>query len=198
MKSPLATTVAIITGLIILVAYFVPALQPIQRILLNWAMILLGIAGLVGIINLLAVHWQKMASRNPRNYYSPLLLLSFIVVFVYGLLFPPDRIVVSVQMPVESALLAMLAISLTYTSLRLLGRRRDIMTIVFVASTVVFLFISSGLLGVGKGVPFLGDFLAAINELPVAGARGILIGVALGSLTTGLRLLFGADRPYSG
>jgi len=30
------------------------------------------------------------------------------------------------------------------------------------------------------------------------GARGILLGVALGTLTTGLRILFGADRPYGG
>ena len=34
--------------------------------------------------------------------------------------------------------------------------------------------------------------------LPVAGARGILLGIALGSLTAGLRILMGADRPYSG
>jgi hypothetical protein len=40
--------------------------------------------------------------------------------------------------------------------------------------------------------------LSALNSLPVAGARGILLGVALGSLTTGLRILIGADRPYSG
>jgi hypothetical protein len=34
--------------------------------------------------------------------------------------------------------------------------------------------------------------------LALGGARGILIGVALGTLTTGLRVLFGADRPYGG
>ena len=32
----------------------------------------------------------------------------------------------------------------------------------------------------------------------LGGARGILIGVALGTLTTGLRVLFGVDRPYGG
>jgi len=32
----------------------------------------------------------------------------------------------------------------------------------------------------------------------LGGARGILIGVALGSLLTGLRVLFGFDRPYGG
>jgi hypothetical protein len=34
--------------------------------------------------------------------------------------------------------------------------------------------------------------------IALGGARGILIGVALGTLTTGLRVLFGADRPYGG
>jgi hypothetical protein len=34
--------------------------------------------------------------------------------------------------------------------------------------------------------------------LALGGARGILIGVALGALTTGLRVLFGVDRPYGG
>jgi hypothetical protein len=40
--------------------------------------------------------------------------------------------------------------------------------------------------------PFIAQVLAA------AGARGILLGVALGTLTTGLRILFGVDRPYGG
>jgi hypothetical protein len=30
----------------------------------------------------------------------------------------------------------------------------------------------------------------------MAGARGILLGVALGIIATGLRILLGADRPY--
>jgi hypothetical protein len=32
----------------------------------------------------------------------------------------------------------------------------------------------------------------------LGGARGILIGVALGTLMTGLRVLFAIDRPYGG
>jgi hypothetical protein len=48
-------------------------------------------------------------------------------------------------------------------------------------------FLLSGMLR-----PFLAQVMAA------GGARGILIGVALGALTTGLRVLFGADRPYGG
>jgi len=40
--------------------------------------------------------------------------------------------------------------------------------------------------------PFIAQVMAG------AGARGILLGMALGTLTTGLRILFGADRPYGG
>ena len=31
----------------------------------------------------------------------------------------------------------------------------------------------------------------------LAGTRGIILGVALGTVVTGLRLLMGIDRPYS-
>jgi len=40
--------------------------------------------------------------------------------------------------------------------------------------------------------PFIAQVMAA------SGARGLLLGVALGTLTTGLRILFGADRPFGG
>jgi hypothetical protein len=49
-------------------------------------------------------------------------------------------------------------------------------------------------------MPFLSDtirpFIAQV--LAAAGARGMLIGIALATLTTGLRILFGVDRPYGG
>jgi hypothetical protein len=30
------------------------------------------------------------------------------------------------------------------------------------------------------------------------GARGLLLGISLGALLTGLRVIFGVDRPYGG
>jgi len=72
------------------------------------------------------------------------------------------------------------------------------MSVLFAVSAFVFLILGSGFLSSAANIPVLKDILAAVNTLPVAGARGILIGVALGSLTTGLRVLLGTDRPYSG
>ena len=72
------------------------------------------------------------------------------------------------------------------------------MAIIFLVSVVFFLLLGSGVLGNLGNLPLLGDLIELLNRLPVAGARGILIGIALGSLTAGLRILLGADRPYSG
>jgi hypothetical protein len=94
--------------------------------------------------------------------------------------------------------MGVLVITLTFASLRLFQRRKGVMAVVFAASALFFLLVGSGMLSPLLGVPMLGDLLGFLQRLPIAGGRGILIGIALGSLTAGLRILLGADRPYSG
>jgi len=46
-------------------------------------------------------------------------------------------------------------------------------------------------------VRMLGELRAWLTQVwAVAGARGILLGVALGAAATGLRVIMGVDRPY--
>ncbi len=44
-------------------------------------------------------------------------------------------------------------------------------------------------------LPIVKDWI--INVPALAGVRGILLGVALGTIATGLRILMGTDRPYA-
>ncbi len=71
------------------------------------------------------------------------------------------------------------------------------MGVIFVLSAIGFLLVNSGIL-FGMDNEMLLNWLPVVNLLPEAGARGILLGVALGSVTTGLRILMGVDRPYGG
>jgi hypothetical protein len=122
-------------------------------------------------------------------------------VFAYGLQrnFTDFQVVVNyIQIPVEASLMAVLAVILTLAAFRLFQRRMGLLPLVFVVSILIFLLLNSGLLAGSSNIPFIGETLAVLQFLPVAGGRGILLGIALGSLMAGLRILFGADRPYSG
>jgi hypothetical protein len=205
MRAPLSTAIAIGSGLLVLAGAFlpIPALQAVRGTLLGWAVIVAGVAGLIAIFNLLGVHWRRLNTARNRDFYSLFFLLAFVITFVIGFVLGPDnanfqKVVTHIQIPVEASLMAVLTVSLTMASIRMFRRRTGWMPYLFAGSAIVFLIISSGYLSVGQNLPLVKDALAAINTLPVAGARGILLGIALGSLTAGIRVLIGADRPYSG
>ena len=205
MRAPAATAVAIATCSIVLLGYWLPLplLQNARTTLLGWAVIVGSVAMLVGIANLVSFHWRKVTAKRKKGFFSAILLLSFVVTLAAGLWLGPadpdyQKIVLAIQVPVETSLLAMMAITLAYASLRLLKRRKDMMSILFVFSAVVFLLVGSGILAGAEQNPVFQVLIAGLNRLPVAGARGILLGIALGSLTAGLRILLGTDRPYSG
>lgn len=198
-KLPIAAVVAAAAGLIVLLGYFLPlpALLPIRDLLLNWAAILTGVAVLVGILNMVGAHWQRLSQPKNRDAASLVLVLAFWITVAVGIWFSPAhplfrRIITHIQVPFESSLMAILSITLTLAAARLLQRSRDAMSILFIISALVFLALSAGLFN----NPVLGVIASFLQQLPLAGARGILLGIALGSLVTGIRVLMGADRPY--
>jgi hypothetical protein len=205
MRAPVATAIAIAVGIIVLLGYFLPLplLQGVRVLLLGWGVILAGIATLIGILNLLGVHLRKLTAPGGKDYYSVFLILAFIITFVLGMWLTPgdtrfQHVITSIQVPVETSLLAILTVVLALASVRLLQRRKGWVAILFIISAVVFLFLNSGLSNLLGNLPLFGTLTQIAQQFPLAGARGILLGIALGSLTTGLRILLGADRPYSG
>ncbi|HWQ47187.1 MAG TPA: hypothetical protein VN376_09980 [Longilinea sp.] len=205
MKSPLATITAIGVGVIILIGYFLPLpfLSDLRVTLLGWAVILAGVATLVAILNLVMTHIRKLQSQSKGGIYSIVLLIAFVITLAAGLVLGPtnpqiQNVVTHIQVPVEASLMGVLAVSLAYACLRLLQRRKGIVGIIFLISVVVFLIVASGFLSISQDIPILKTMLAALQQLPLAGGRGILLGISLGGITTGLRVLLGADRPYTG
>jgi len=204
LKGLLSTAVAIATGLIVLVGYFVeiPILVNLRITILNWVILLAAVALFVGLFNLLAVHAGKIRNKQKGGIYSLVLIFSLLTTLILGLWLRPDHALMAlifnaIQLPVETSLMAMLVVTLTYASIRLLRRRNNLISIIFLVTALLILLGTAPLPFVGY-VPILSDLIRPFiaQVLAAAGARGILIGVALGSLTTGLRVLFGADRPY--
>ena len=101
-------------------------------------------------------------------------------------------------MPIEISLIAVLAIVLVIMAARLLGRRPNTFSIIFLLTVVIVLLGSVPLYHFGSSAPLTTLRGLAVNLLAVGGMRGLLLGVALGTIATGLRVLMGADRPYGG
>jgi hypothetical protein len=198
--------IAIVSGVVVLLGYFLPGIPffvNLRVAFLNWAMILAAVAVFVGIANLFWVHIKKLQNKNDTAY-SVLLLVFLLGTFALGLALGPTSpamnvVFASIQIPVETSLMALLAVSLLYATIRLLRWRANFMSITFII-TALIIFLGTAPIPFLGPVPFFSDWLRPIiAQVPAAaGARGILLGVALGTLMTGLRILFGADRPYGG
>lgn len=196
--------IAILAGLIVLLGYFFPIdlLNEARQKLVNWAVIMAAMAILVGVLNLLGVHWHKIRTRQKGGANSILLIVSLFASAAFGIALgtnsPTLRFILeAIIIPAEAALMALLAVTLVYASARLLRHRADLMSIIFLGTAIVIMLVSAPLpIGRFPGAEFIEWVITEF--FAVAGARGILIGVALGALTTGLRVLFGIDRPYGG
>lgn len=177
-----------------------PAFTGLRVFFLRWAVLLAAVVLLIGVANLALVHWNKIKSQQKDFAYSLTLIVSLILTLVVGTILGPTTglsmwIFKYVQIPIESSLMAILAVVLAYTGARLLKRRLDIFTLIFVGT--VFVILIGTITFPGFELPILQDVRNVIsNVFAVGGARGILLGVGLGTLATGLRILVGADRPY--
>ncbi|MBX3048393.1 MAG: hypothetical protein KIT46_04730 [Anaerolineales bacterium] len=199
---PIAAAVAVLGGGFVLVSLLMPGLEEMHSRVLNWAVLLAALALLLGLANLFQVHWQKIREGDQR-FYSTVLLAAMLATFGITLWEGsraeiPMWIFSHIQLPIETSLMAGLAASLTLAAARLVQRRNTPLGYTFLV-TLFILLLGSGPL-FGQEIPFLTQRVApTINNFLATGAmRGLLIGVALGSMLTGLRVLIGADRPYGG
>lgn len=205
----LSTAVAVISGLVVLFLYFFPVFAAgvdWRSTLLQWAASLSAVALVIGLFNLAAVHSRKLEAEGAAPLYSGTLLLAMLVSFVLVLTFGPASapaifLLNYIQIPVEGSLIAVLAVTLVLASARLIRRKMTPFSAIFLATALLMVFLSSPL--VTDFFPDLGEnlktlYLWLVNVPATAGARGILLGIALGTIATGLRILIGADRPYGG
>jgi hypothetical protein len=195
----LATAAAIGVGLVTLADFFYkhPLLDILGTTFREWTILLAAFALLVGLANLLLVHFLRVARRTePDAGHSALVLLTTLIVIGVGFWFglpsePMTWIFDHLYLPLQGAFLALAAFFLATAAYRAF-RAHNIETFLMLAAALIVL--------VGQ-IP-LTNIAAQAKEWVLsvpseAGVRGLLIGVALGTLATGVRLIVGLDRPYS-
>ena len=162
-------------------------------VLLRLVAIVIAVSIVIGIANLLFAHIGRLARGK---FYSGVLLASFAFTIYWTIANRGDAsLLEAVQLPIESALAALLFVSLAHGGARVMQKRADVWGLLFVAVVLIVLVGSIPLAELAP-VKAWSDWLMAV---PVsAGARAILLGIALGSVVAGVRALLGQDRAFRG
>jgi hypothetical protein len=191
------TIITGIAGLIVLLSFIFTDLTPLRVVLINIAVIVAGMALLLGFVRLLNFHLRRVQQR--KSGYSLVALIAAIGVFIalvadrllnFGLGAAPF-VFNAIIAPIQSSLGALLAIFLGVAAVRMAQRRRTWGTLWFLVSAIVVLLTQIPVTPDSILLPIRQFF----DALAMGGLRGLLLGVALGTLAVAFRVLLAIDRP---
>lgn len=195
-------SLAIAVGLVVLLGQFISnaTLDNIIAALVGWGAIVAAFALLLGLANLILFHTKRIVKRDAQMLYSILILASaagvFLLVLPSGGTGAASRWVMRyIYQPLEASFLALLVFFIATAVYRALRVRTWEMALFAISAVIVLIGSAPFMQVISPLFPALSEWV--VNVPALAGQRGILLGVALGIIATGLRLLTGIDRPYS-
>ncbi|HEY74432.1 MAG: hypothetical protein DRJ03_23120 [Chloroflexi bacterium] len=219
--------IATFAGLLVLVGYLFPTPllvnyrgrpTELRDVLVEWAVIVAAFAFVLGVVNMLRVHGGRALRRRKGWFYSLALLLAMLIGSLPPLLeilqwFLGDALPdVQIQKALNylvfdhvigalgASLAALMAFTLALAAFRLMRARRGGRELVigwlFILVVAVVLLTSTPLTGL-DWLPLADIRRMVVNVLGMAGMRGLLLGVVLGTVITALRVLVISDRPHS-
>jgi hypothetical protein len=199
MKRQLPLIVGVLSGLVVLAAmFFAPQGGSILGTVLNWVIIVAGVALLVAIASLVLTHLRFIAKGKKGFLLSLVLVISFLATLVFGLLRGVDdpvflKWVGAVIRPIETALLGLVALVMMSAAMKIFRERGwSALTVSFGVSAIIFLILGLGFLQ-NLNIPGLNEVITFVEGLPMIGGRGLLIGIGMGLLMMAFRVLFGME-----
>lgn len=199
----LPTVIAVSVGLLVLMDLLtdLPLFNFVGARLVSYGLIIAAFALVLGVLNVLLVHIRKVREQEEGWLYSVVLIGTTIALLVVGVFGEggPNNLVIewvlhTLLIPLQSAFFSLLAfflLSVAYRSLRVNSIESLLLvgsaTIVIIGSTPIGTLIS----------PQMVDLKNALLAVPAtAGTRGLLLGIALGTIVTGIRLVFDGRRYF--
>jgi hypothetical protein len=202
--------IAAIVAIVVLLGYIFPGAltfdyrgqsTPVQHILAEWAVIVGSFALLLGLWNIGRVHLKKaFRQRRIESLFFLFAALATLLLWLAAI-FSPDQstselaegavqgVYAYVISPVGASLAALIVFALALAAFRLLRARRNIWAIVFFLTVIATLLTTIPLAGLDPGL--LSDVRYwIVNVFGMAGVRGLLLGVVLGTAITALRFLW--------
>lgn len=198
LRKTVPTVIAGVCGVVVVVAYFFQ-ITPIATLadhILKWRSVIAVFALGLGGVNIIRLH-TKNIQRDPKNFYSAALLLTFAITIVVGLTMgqtsaPYTFIFDYINVPTGSAIFSLLAFYIGTAAYRAFRAKNAEAAILLIAGCIVML----GRVPIGaKILPFTApatDWIMSV--LNVGGQRGVMIAGAIGFIAVSLRIIVGLER----
>jgi len=205
---PLVLTAMV--GITMIIAHFIPPLNILKDLFEDWFFIIAAFAIYLGILNLILVNGDKIYKKQKGWPFGVVVILGFLVITIIGIFFsggksfqdPGTRfyyLYMNVYYPLSATMFALLAFFVASASYRAFRARNVEATMLLGAAFILML----GRVPIGYWIStWLGHTLAnaadRIMDFPQhAGQRAIMIGIALGVVSSALRVILGLERAYS-
>ncbi|MEA3409019.1 MAG: hypothetical protein U9Q95_01585 [Candidatus Eisenbacteria bacterium] len=206
---PLAITFLI--GIFMLVDFFVPhhVVSSSAEEMKQWGTIIIAASILLGVGNLIRVHFHKIRRRREGWGYSVTTLAIMVIMFVFGGPWGTieegsafNWMFLNMQVPLQSTMFSLLAFFIASAAYRAFRLRSAEASLLLIAAIIVML----GRVPLGQlltrswpeaiQLPNMTEVIMAYPNM--AAFRGILMGAALGVMAMGLRIILGIERSYLG
>ena len=202
-----------IVGVVFVVSYFVPH-YPFNRMndwFSDWFSIITACAIVLGSLNLLVISSQKIARRKEGWGYAAVIIVSFLFITILGLAEGRgfresgtgfDWLYGYMFIPLSATMYAILAFFVASASYRAFRARNIEATMLLLAAFLMMLGrvpigdVLTGFMPEGYRISNLAAWI--MNFPQTAGQRAIMIGIALGLVSTSLRIILGIERSHLG
>jgi hypothetical protein len=199
--------ITIVAGVFMILKFFldVPLVTLIADELEQWCLIIAAVAVILGVGNILRINLKVILRRGEDWPYKLVLVGSMLLMILVGIIDLIRRGDVEagsmfrfmfdyVMVPLSATVFALLAFFIASAAFRAFRARNVRATLLLVAAALVMI----GRVPLGAEIsgyfPKVADWLMTVPN--AAGQRGLIIGAALGVIATGLRIIFGIERPY--
>jgi len=204
MRREVPILICFLAGFFFISDYFIPQkdwTEAAHRIN-QWAIIVLAFAYVLGVANIIRVNSQVIKRKGHDWKYKIVLLCGLALMITLGIGFGIESgtafnwVFMNAIYPLQATMFSLLAFYIASAAFRAFRFRT--WTAALLGVTAVLVMIGRVPVGemVWKGFP---DFIEWIMNVPqLAAKRAIMIGAALGAISTGLKVLIGLERTYMG
>jgi hypothetical protein len=207
LKNRLPILLTMLAGFLMLLKFFlnVDAITAVADEIEQWCLIIFAMAVVLGVANISRINLRAVARKRPDWPYKLVLLggmVGMAGVGFHDLLTRGDvaagglfyYFYETTYLPLASTMFALLAFFIASAAFRAFRARNTQAALLLIAG--VFVMIGRVPLGaaISEYIPKMADWIMAVPN--AAGQRALIMGAAMGVIATGLRILFGIERPF--